>query len=596
MSGVSSREVKLTGGFWKDKQELVKNVTIGSVYDRFFDTGRVEAFEMKWKKGDSKQPHVFWDSDIAKWIEGVSLFDAITPENEERIEKIIDCIENGQDESGYFNIFFTVVEPENRFKKRTEHELYCAGHLMEAAVEYYRLTGKDRFLKIMCRYADCIEKVFKIDRSAEFSTPGHEEIELALVKLYSVTDEKRYLELAKFFIDERGKSLEHTYGFFADGIYDQCFLPVRQQETAEGHCVRACYLYSGMADIARIYDDEELKNACEKIFDDIVNQKMYITGGIGSSHVGEAFTIPYDLPNMTAYTETCAAISLAFFAHRLQLISPRAIYAEVIEKVIYNGFLSGLSLDGKSFFYENPLEIIPELRERDVCAREKPHYPITERLEVFSCSCCPPNVIRFIGAIGENIFTYNENTVFVHQFMSCLAETDGMKIEIETDYPLSGKVTVKYEGKPMRLAVRVPSFCEDMENEEGYVYFDVTDGMITEIDFGMPVCFMESNPLVHENCGRYAVMRGPVVYCAEEMDNGKCLRDICIDTSSEIKEEYDEKYSLPVLSLRGTRREKKSQLYYKKSDAREETEVKLIPYFAFANRGESEMLVWLQAK
>lgn len=596
MREVSYKEAKITDGFWKKRQDTVRDVTIKSVYDRFFDTGRVEAFEMKWKEGDKNRPHIFWDSDIAKWIEGVAIFDEITDDNIEKIEHLIDLIEAGQEESGYFNIYYTVVEPENRFKNRTEHELYCAGHLMEAAVAYYRHTGKDRFLKIMCRYADHIEKVFRIDRSAAFTTPGHEEIELALVKLYSVTGEKRYLELSKFFIDERGKTLEHTYGFFTDGHYDQCFLPVREQTTAEGHCVRACYLYSGMADIARIYNDKELLNACEMIFNDIVNHKMYITGGIGSTHLGEAFTIPYDLPNRTAYTETCAAISLAFFAHRLQLIEPKPIYAEVIEKVIYNGFLSGISLDGKSFFYENPLEIIPELREREVCVKEKPHTPITERLEVFSCSCCPPNVIRFVAAMAENIYTYNDDTVYVHQFMSSEAEFEGIKISQQTDYPFSGKVTIKYSGPARRLAVRVPDFCEDIENENGYVYFDVEDGMETEIDFTMPVYCVESNPLVSENCGRFAVMRGPVVYCAEETDNGKNLRDITLDFSGEIGETYEEAYSLPVLSLKGYRRKKSEKLYRRKSDDYEEITVKLIPYFAFANRGESEMLVWMQVK
>ncbi len=596
MKEVSHKQVNLTSGFWKKRQDIIKDVTIRSVYDRFFDTGRVDAFEMKWKKGDENQPHIFWDSDVAKWIEGVSLFSEITPENIEKIEHIIDLIEAGQEENGYFNIFFTVVQPENRFKNRTDHELYCAGHLMEAAVAYYRTTGKDRFLKLMCRYADHIEQVFKKEKSAAFTTPGHEEIELALVKLYSVTGEKRYLELAKFFIDERGKRVEHTYGVFTDGLYDQSFLPVREQETAQGHCVRACYLYSGMADIARIYDDKELKNACEMIFDDIVKHKMYITGGIGSSHIGEAFTIPYDLPNISAYTETCAAISLAFFAHRLQLMEPKAIYAEVIEKVIYNGFLSGLSLDGKSFFYENPLEIIPELRMRDVCVKEKPHSPITERLEVFSCSCCPPNVIRFVAAIGENAYTYDEDTVYVHQFMSGEAEFDGMKISQETEYPMNGKVTIKYQGPAKKLAVRVPEFCEDIESEDGYVFFDVDDGMVTEIDFGMPVYCIESNSRVYENCGRYAAMRGPVVYCAEEKDNGKYLRDIVLDFSSDIREVYSEEYSLPVLEMKGFRRKTEEKLYYKKKDDREEITVKLIPYFAFANRGESEMLVWLQVK
>ena len=594
MNEVSCKNISLTSGFWKKRQDIIKNTTIKSVYERFFDTGRVEAFEMKWKEGDDKKPHIFWDSDIAKWIEGVALFSEITPENEEKIEYIIDLVEAGQEESGYFNIFFTVVKPEERFTHRTEHELYCAGHLIEAAVAYYKQSGRDRFLKIMCRYADYIEKVFKLEKSAAFTTPGHEEIELALVKLYSVTNEKRYLELAKFFIDERGKRIEHTYGGFTDGFYDQCFKPVREQETAEGHCVRACYLYSGMADIARIYGDEDLKRACEMIFDDIINHKMYITGGIGSGYIGEAFTIAYDLPNMRAYTETCAAIALAFFAHRMQLIEPKKIYAEIIERVIYNGFLSGISLDGKSFFYENPLEIIPELRHKDTCVKQGERLPITERLEVFDCSCCPPNVIRFIAAIGENVYTYDDNTVYVHQFMSSEAEFDGRKIIQQTNYPADGKVTVAYHGKPTRLAVRVPDFCDDIETEDGYLYFDVEDGMETEIDFTMPVYFVESNPLVHENCGRFAVMRGPVVYCAEGKDNGKILRDITLDKSGKIKEIPDEGYGLPRLEIKAFRRKQSKGLYYKMTNDKEEFTAKLIPYFAFANRGESEMLVWLQ--
>ncbi len=596
MNEVSYRDITITDGFWKTRQDIIRNVTIDSVYDRFFDTGRVEAFEMKWKEGDDKQPHIFWDSDIAKWIEGVALFHEITPENEKKIEKIIDDIECGQDENGYFNIFFTVVKPEERFTHRTEHELYCAGHLMEAAVAYFRQTGRDRFLKIMCRYADYIEKVFKIEKSAAFTTPGHEEIELALVKLYSATEEKRYLELAKFFIDERGKRLEHTYGFFVDGMYDQCFKPVREQETAEGHCVRACYLYSGMADIARIYDDEELKNACRMIFDDIVNHKMYITGGIGSSPHGEAFTIKYDLPNMRAYTETCAAISLAYFAHRMQLIEQKKIYADIIEKVIYNGFLSGISLDGKAFFYENPLEIIPELRHKDVSVKNGERFPITERLEVFDCSCCPPNVIRFVAAIGDFAYTYDENTVYVHQFMSGEASFDGRKIIQQTNYPADGKVKITYYGKPCRLAVRVPDFCEDIETEDGYVYFDVEDGMETEIDLTMPVYFVESNPLVYENCGRYAVMRGPVVYCLEEKDNGKVLRDVVLDSSSEIEETQSDLTDVPVVKMKAYRRKAQNKLYYKKTDDMDEFTATLIPYYAFANRGENEMLVWMQVK
>ena len=354
--------VRINDGFWKQKQKMIRETTAYAVYERFRDTGRFEALECKWKEGDpDSPPHIYWDSDVAKWIEGVAYLTAL--EKCEDLEKIADkAIENivrNCDENGYFNSHYLVTEQEKRFTNRGCHELYCAGHLIEAAVAYRDATGKDALLKAMCRFADYIEQVFKVEKSAAFTTPGHPELELALVKLYHATGERRYLELSKFFVDEHGTndkdiSMEERE---KKGIlsYNQDEMPLRQRGTVEGHCVRALYLLCSMADLAREYGDAELTAACERCFDNIVNKRMYITGGVGSTYVGETFTVDYHLPNRTAYAETCAAISLAMFASRMQSLRADGRYGDIVERVIYNGMLSVISMDGRSFFYENPL-------------------------------------------------------------------------------------------------------------------------------------------------------------------------------------------------------------------------------------------------
>ena len=307
------------GGFWKNRFDINKNATIPTVYDRFSETGRFDAFKFDWKEGQPKQPHIFWDSDIAKWIEAVAYAITKCPDGrlEEIVDGVVDLIEKNRDECGYFNIYFTVCEPENRFTNRMAHELYCAGHLIEAAVAYKNATGKDKFLRLMCDYADYIEKVFFDEDSAEFSTPGHEEIELALVKLYEATGEKRYLEMSRRFVDKRGTSKkDEDSPFYISHAYDQSHKPVREMENATGHSVRAVYLYCAMADLALRLGDKSLLDACKRLFKSIAEKQMYITGGIGSTAYGERFTEDYDLPNDVAYSETCASIGLALFARR----------------------------------------------------------------------------------------------------------------------------------------------------------------------------------------------------------------------------------------------------------------------------------------
>ncbi|MBQ7380044.1 MAG: glycoside hydrolase family 127 protein [Clostridia bacterium] len=599
---VDFSKTRITGGFWKQKQTLVRRVTTKAVYDRFSDTGRIDAFRFDWQPGQPNQPHFFWDSDVAKWIEGAAYQIALGPDArlEKKIDSLVDLIAKNQQEDGYYNIYFTIIDPQNKLRVRDWHELYCAGHLMEAAVAYYNATGKRKFLDCMCRYADYIEKRFLIDADVPFKTPGHEEIELALVRLYECTGEERYLDLAKHFIDMRGNDGIVDYDWVRTP-YAQSHLPVREQKTAEGHAVRAMYLYCGMADVAFYTGDEQLKQACEAIFDNVASKRMYITGGIGSSSAGEAFTVDYDLPNLISYTESCAALALALFANRMLRFGADSKYADVVERVIYNGFMSSLSLDGKSFFYQNPLEILPYMHTRDVSVNHHSvGLPPMQRSEVFQCSCCPPNIVRFIPSIANMLYSDDGEVIYVHQFMQSLTtiEHDGKMLVLEqsTRYPENGKVRIKLSGGDARIAVRIPGWFEGYTGkvERGYACFDVKDGEELTFDFTMKPVFIEARPEVIFDAGRYAVMRGPVLYCMESADNGTLLRDIALDSHARFSYGKHPTLGVPQLTVRAWRtvREPDAPLYRRKTQNKEKINAVLIPYYAFANRGESEMQVW----
>ena len=604
MQNIKFSDIEITGGYWKTRQDINRSVTLKSVYDRFQETHRFDALKCEWKDGDPDMPHIFWDSDVAKWMEGAAYIlnakdDASITE---MIENAIDCIIKNSDENGYFNSHFLVTEQNNRFRNRDCHELYCAGHLIEAAVAYYEITGKDRFLKAMCKFADYIEKVFKIEKSAAFTTPGHPEIELALMRLYKATGEKRYADLAKYFIDEHGKYADdNNYYDWVNEHYNLDEMPIRERETAEGHCVRALYLMCGASDVAAEYGDEELKKAAERFFDNIVNKRMYITGGVGSTNIGEAFTIDYDLPNRTAYTETCAAISLAMFANRMLKFGADSKYADIVEKAIYNGVMSGVSLDGKSFFYENPLEIDPDFNNVNTSTKTKERFPITQRLAVFDCSCCPPNILRFIASIAGFIYSFDDDTVYIHQYMDSDTRTDGITIVQKTEYPKNGKITVKCDTNKKFIAFRIPGWCKsfavnrDYVMKNGYAYVALNGKDEIEIELHMPVRLIAANRRVHADAGRIAVMRGPVVYCAEGIDNGTDIKSVSLHLNAEF-EIQDSEFLLPVLKTKAYRPKETESLYYEAGNDYEEIPLTLIPYYAFANRGETEMIVWLLRK
>ncbi len=640
MNNISFRDVTILDGFWKDRQKTNAEKTIYSVRDRFEETGRFDAFRFEWKEGMEKKPHIFWDSDIAKWIESVAYIieKEPRPDLEQKVDEVVELMEKNQRDDGYFNIYFTVCEPDKRFSNRDCHELYCAGHLTEAAIAYYYATGKDKMLKIMCRYLDLIDRVFRIEDSAAFHTPGHEEIELALVKLYRCTGEQKWLTLAKYFIDRRGMQEEVPEDFWCSSRYYQSHLPCREQLTAEGHSVRACYLYTGMADVALECGDEALKNACFSVFDDIYNKKMYLTGGIGQSAVGEAFTVPYDLPNSRAYTETCAAIALVYFASRMQKMRVDSRFGDVIEKAIFNGILSGVSLDGESFFYKNPLEFLHAERGRNVgVPKHQEPFPEAVRQRVFGCSCCPPNITRFIASIGDYILSEDKNTVYIHQYISSTVKTSLGEIKIATDYPYDGKIEISTDSSfTGKLALRIPEFSKNsytikrLKHEEtarylkdnsieihslslakqllednsetitpvienGYAYIDIDKASKIELTLDISPKTVYANPLVNEDAGKVAVTAGPLVYCAESVDNGENLRALKIGSLSGFSREYDESlgtYNIIADAQRLTQDAFNGGLY---AYARQymPCKIKLIPFYACINRGECDMTVWL---
>ena len=600
MNNLSYRQVEITGGFWKNRQDINASVTARQVYDRFAETNRFDALNCRPEGERDYTPHVYWDSDVAKWIEGVAY---ILDKGEDlSLRKLardaIDTILKHQTPEGYFNSHFQAVEPENRFTNRDCHELYCAGHLMEAACAWQDATGEKDFLEAMCRYADYIYQVFLVEQWPNYATSGHPEIELALVRLWLATGNEKYRELAFFFLEKRGNNpKDRPVREWCNLFYSQDQAPLAQQRSAEGHCVRAMYIYCAMAD-AVYHGQVQYKTACDAIFEDVLAHKMYITGGIGSNRLGESFAVPYYLPNEEAYTETCAAISLAMFARRLQSLRLDSRYGDVIERVLYNGMLSGVGLEGKTFFYTNPLEIDPAFYDVNPATVTKRWRPVMQRPEVFRCSCCPPNVVRFIAGLGDYVYGSDGDTVYVHQFMESHAQVDGCNIWQTTRYPVDGTVHVKLEGEK-KLALRIPGWCAEFTAsapyvlKDGYACFEAKE---VTVEFHMPVTLYEADTRVQNNAGRVAVVRGPVVYCLEEADNGKQLRSLRLPPDAEFALEDSAFFGLPVLKTTGERRKNGRSLYRVYAGEYEKTELKFIPYYGFANRGVNELLVWVAVK
>ncbi len=685
---LSLRDIKVTDNFWKNEMELVRTEVIPYQWDALNDNvpGAAPSFCMKnyklaadlnaRKKADPSYEQPVWttsnfnlvpedinnleerfygflfqDTDFTKWVEAVAY--SLTQHPDDALEKLaddaIDVVCAAQLDNGYLDTFYIINDQSKIFSNlRDNHELYCFGHLTEGAVAYYEATGKDKLLKTACRYADYIDSRFGLEEGKCKGYPGHEIAEMALVRLYHATGEERYLNLSRFFIDERGKQ---PYYFDSEvdhkftpkpgeaplrHFYHQSHLPVRKQEEAVGHAVRAVYLYSGMADIARLTGDDSLLAACDTLWDNIANKKMYITGGIGSTNHGEAFTYAYDLPNDMAYAETCASIGLVFFARRMLQIKPEARYANVMERALFNGVLSGMALDGKSFFYVNPLEVLPEACRRD----ERKFHVKSIRQKWFGCACCPPNIARLVSSIASYACTENNDTLFVHLYMGCeLKKKVGGKevsVRITSGFPYEGKVTLTVDcdtPTEMTLALRLPDWAKECvvngvstTNEalcggeaspvleaikktagiscakvsDGYLYLSGTWSGSSEIklDFPMAVRIMAANPSVREDAGKVAVTCGPMVYCLEEADNGTDLHLLRLDCKNpDFKVNPGAILGAPSITANGYKgKNTAGEGLYHVYQPEKPTECQLtfLPYYMWNNRGEGEMTVWVR--
>lgn len=644
-------ECKIKDTFWSRYIKLVREKVIpyqweilndrveGSEPSHAIDNFRIAAGHME----GSFYGEIFQDSDVYKWLEaaGNSLMLGRDEELEAQADSVIDMIAEAQDENGYLDTYFMLEAPEKKWTNVLEcHELYCAGHFIEGAVSYYLATKKEKVFQVAVKLADHIYEVFGAGEGKLHGYPGHQEIEIALLKLYDVTDSKKYLELAQYFIDTRGTNRffeeefekrgricqwtkaqvsepNRVYNQFPYSYYNQFHLPVREQKKAVGHAVRGVYMYTAMADLASRTGDPELFAACRAIWDNIVNQQLYITGGIGATHSGEAFTVDYDLPNDTNYSETCASIGLMFFAQKMLKNQIDRVYGDVMEQTLYNTILGGMNYEGDRFFYVNPLQVVPETCLGNT---ERNHVkPVRQKW--FACACCPPNIARTIAGLWQYIYTASEDTAYVHLYMGSEAELQlkngRLKITQTTGYPWNGTIVLDVESDTAAektIALRIPSWCEDVysltvngekrtERPEacGYIFLtgDWSQGGRIVLELDMTPRLMKANKKVHYDAGRAAIQRGPVVYCLEEADNGKYLNQLILDSTAPLKEQEVQEFGNSILLKgRGWRQinEMGDRLYSRYAVTEEETEITAVPYFLWNNRGAGEMQVWMRVR
>ena len=619
-------EVKVEG-FWKPIVQSVREKSSVVLYDRCIAAGTLEQIDVDVPVPEIRIPlneggvtmQMFWDSDIGKILETLSylLADKRDAEIEKKADRFIALMKKLQQPDGYMDSWFLRMQPGKRWTNlRDCHEMYNAGHLLEGAVAYYQATGKREFLDVMEKLLNLIDETFGVEEGKRHGYPGHEVLSLALVKLYRLTNEKRWLNLAKYFIDERGKKpnyfdLEAAERGETKNVnpsktheYDQSHLPVREQDKVVGHAVRAMYLYCGMADVAMETGDESLRAALDRLWDDLVSKRLYLTGGMGPSRDNEGFTEDYDFPNATAYAETCATIGLSFWAHRMLGFGPDVRYADVMEQAIYNGALSGLGQDGAHFFYENPLE----------------SNGTHNRYEWHLCPCCPPNISRLVASIGTYIYSCAEDAVAVNLYCQSTGsfKVAGGEVTIrqETNYPWEGAVKISVENKgasEFTLALRIPGWSvgatvklngEEIDVAEnsvkGYLILERewADSATLELNIPLSVRKLYAHPNIKQDVNRMALARGPLVYCLEEVDNKLPLNRIHISPATEFKSEFREDLLGGTVVLTGKARAKKIddwgiELYREKPAEWCDVEVLAIPYYLWDNRAPGEMLVWL---
>lgn len=620
MEPVNFSQVEIKDKFWKPFMNKVSTVTIPAfIYQTEVKTPRIRNFEKVAAKKGEKHEGLYWDdSDVYKALEAIaySLKNKADAALEKKADEWIDKIAAAQEADGYVDTYFSLSKVENRWTGMEKHEDYCAGHLIEAAVAYYNTTGKRKFLDIAIRLADHIDNTFRQKNIPWVS--GHQEIELALVKLYHTTSNVKYLDLADWYLQQRG----HGYGKgeiwdnWKTPEYCQDKVPVKEQKEITGHAVRAMYLYTGAADVGAAKNDNAYMDAMKAVWEDVVYRNMYITGGIGASQKNEGFTVAYDLPNESAYCETCASVGMVFWNQRMNLLTGDAKYIDVLERSLYNGALDGISISGDHFFYGNPLS-------------SSGNY---SRSEWFQCPCCPANIARLIESIGNYIYAKTNDAVYVNLFVgsstNVIIQNKKIKIDQTTNYPWDGDVQLTISPEKQSkfgVYVRIPGWAQNQavpgdtytftdrdasaftvlvngiaENckiENGYVFIERKwkKGDVVKLGLPMPVRRVMAIDKVKENINSVALQRGPLVYCFEHPDNGAQNMNIVLHDQVKIDAEFNPNLLNGVVVLKANA----PVLLVSSDGLKISTETKplvAIPYYSWANRGEGAMKVWVPRK
>jgi DUF1680 family protein len=621
-------QVEITGDFWKERLETVLTKTVPSQYEQLVKNGILESLELKQPPPPLRIPHnhhdfttqIFWDSDIGKWIEvaGNALSHRRDKTIEDKVDRIVDQMARGQAPDGYMNFWYLGREPQNRWTNlRDNHELYCAGHMLEGAIAYFQATGKRKFLDCMLRYVDHIASVFGPGPGQKHGYCGHQEIETALIKLYRLLGDKKHLDLAAYFINQRGAQPHyfdeeaHTRGedpknFWAKTYeYNQSHKPVREQTKVVGHAVRAMYMYTAMADLAVLLNDNGLRKACETLWKDVIATKMYLTAGLGPSAKNEGFTADYDLPNDSAYAETCASVALIFWAQRMLHFDLDSTYADVLERSLFNGTLAGLSRDGCHYFYENPLE------------SDGHHH----RWAWHHCPCCTMNVSRLVASIGGYLFSQSDTGIALHLYGGATLTTTlkGKPLQVieESNYPWSGEIKVRIKTEtPIKfdLLLRIPDWANGARAKingkpaggrkpltHGYVKLarSWSNGDVVNLSLPMPAERTYAHPAVKADIGRTALRRGPLVYCIEQVDNpAMAIKDYRLYRDSKLtvahrKDLFSGVSTITTYGGRISTDEWGNVLYRNKPPKVLQSKITAIPYYLWSNREKGPMTVWI---